>query len=221
MFFNSLEFSDSAKGIALSDPVDGRFLVLRTADGGATWLHVTVLPPAHEGEANFAASNSCIETLSSGRAWFVTGGVSARVFYSDDFGKSWKVTDTPMVQGQPSTGIFSVAFKNGREGVIVGGDYQAPEQNQNIATTSKDGGVTWQLAETMPRGFGACVQHVAAPHAEFYIAVGKTGCDYSLDNGRHWAPISDRGYYTYRAVPGQATLFAAGSQGRIARIELE
>ena len=121
VFFNSLKLSDSRRGLALSDPVEGRFLVLRTTDGGDSWLQVTDLPLSNDGEANFAASNSCIETLSSGQAWFVTGGVSARVFYSGDFGESWKVADTPMVQGQPSTGIFSVAFKNDREGVIVGG----------------------------------------------------------------------------------------------------
>jgi hypothetical protein len=144
VFFNSLKFADSTHGIALSDPVEDRFLVLRTTDGGQSWLQVKDLPQAKDGEANFAASNSCIETLPSGKAWFVTGGVSARVFYSTDFGTSWQVTDTPLVQGQDST-----------------------------------------------------------------------------DNGRHWRPITDQGYYTCRAVPGQAALFAAGSNGRIAKIEVK
>ncbi|MCP4455256.1 MAG: oxidoreductase [Planctomycetes bacterium] len=221
VFFNSLKFSDSTHGIALSDPVDGRFLVLRTPDGGASWLQVKDLPLSHDGEANFAASNSCIEVLPSGKAWFVTGGSSARVFYSIDFGQSWQVADTPLVQGQDSTGIFSVAFKNDTEGIIVGGDYKTPDQNTHIAAFSTDGGVTWQPAETMPQGFRSCVQHVSAPHIELYVAMGKLGCDYSTDNGRHWRHITDQGYYTCRVVPGQTRLFAAGSHGRIARIELK
>lgn len=221
VFFNSLKFSDSTHGLALSDPVEGRFLVLRTTDGGNHWLRVTDLPQAHDGEANFAASNSCIEVLPSGRAWFVTGGSSARVFYSLGFGTSWRGADTPMVHGQSSTGIFSVAFKNDTEGVIVGGDYKVPDLNEDIAALSSDGGVTWQPAETMPRGFRSCVQHVSAPNCDLYVAVGKTGCDYSSDNGRHWRHLTDRGYYTCRAVPGQTTLFAAGSNGRIARIEVK
>ncbi|NQV34929.1 MAG: oxidoreductase [Phycisphaeraceae bacterium] len=221
VFFNSLKFSDSTHGIALSDPVEDRFLVLRTTDGGTRWLTVKDLPEAKDGEANFAASNSCIETLPSGKAWFVTGGVSARVFYSTDFGKSWRVADTPLVHGQNSTGIFAVAFKNDREGIIVGGDYEEPDQNQNIAATSIDGGATWQLAETMPQGFRSCVQHVSAPNIELYVAVGKSGCDYSTDNGRHWRHITHEGYFTCRVVPGQASLFAAGSKGRIAKIELK
>ncbi len=221
VFFNSLKLADSTRGIALSDPVEGRFLVLRTADGGKGWLQVDNLPPAHGGEANFAASNSCIEYLPSGKAWFVTGGSNARVFYSIDFGTSWCVAETPLVQGQASTGIFSVAFKNDREGIIVGGNYKAPDRNENIAARSIDGGVTWEPAETMPQGFRSCVQHVSAGNIKLYVAVGKSGCDYSTDNGKHWRPIADQGYYTCRVVPGQASLFVAGSEGRIAKIELE
>lgn len=221
VFFNSLKFADSTHGVALSDPVEGRFLVLRTTDGGASWLQVEDLPLANDGEANFAASNSCIEYLPSGRAWFVTGGSSARVFYSTDFGTSWQVTDTPIMHGQSSTGIFSVAFKNDTEGIIVGGNYREPDLNENIAATSKDGGVTWQTAETMPRGFRSCVQQVSARHIDIFVAVGKSGCDYSTDNGRHWRHITDQGYYTCRVAPGQTSLFAAGSHGRIAKIEIK
>lgn len=221
VFFNSLKFCSDTHGLAVSDPVEDRFLVLRTRDGGKTWQEVTDLPSSNDGEANFAASNTCIEYLPTGRAWFVTGGVTARLFYSVDFGQSWQVTDTPLVEGQSSTGIFSVAFQDDRSGVIVGGDYQVPELNQDIAAFSTDGGVTWQPSETMPRGFRSCVQYVSMPQGGLYVAVGKTGCDYSLDNGRHWTHITDQGYYTCRPVPGKTTLFAAGSNGRIARIEMQ
>lgn len=220
VFFNSLKFADDANGLAVSDPVDGRFLVLRTTDGGARWHTVEALPQAKDGEANFAASNSCIEYLPTGRAWFVTGGASARVFYSQDFGRSWQVADTPLVQGGTSTGIFSVAFKNDTEGIIVGGDFQAPDRNENIAAFSTDGGVTWQAAELMPQGFRSCVQHLSAPNIDIYVAVGKSGCDYSTDSGRCWRPITQQGYFTCRSVPGQSCLFAAGGNGRIAKIDL-
>ena len=221
VFFNSLKFADSTNGIALSDPVEGRFFVLRTTDGGTSWLTVEDLPQANDGEVNFASSNSCIEYLPSGKAWFVTGGSTARVFYSIDFGKSWQVADTPLVHGQTSTGIFSVAFKNDTEGIIVGGNYKEPDLNKNIAATSMDGGVTWQPSETMPRGFRSCVQHVSAPNINIYVAVGKSGCDYSADNGSSWRNITNQGYFTCRVVPGQTSLFVAGSKGRIAKIELK
>src|SRR5579871_4225073 len=36
-FFNAIAFWDERRGIALSDPVDGRFLLIVTDDAGATW----------------------------------------------------------------------------------------------------------------------------------------------------------------------------------------
>src|SRR5437588_8823819 len=36
-FFNAIAFWDEQHGIALSDPVDGRFHLIVTGDGGATW----------------------------------------------------------------------------------------------------------------------------------------------------------------------------------------
>jgi photosystem II stability/assembly factor-like uncharacterized protein len=176
---------------------------------------------ANDGEANFAASNSCIEYLRSGKAWFVTGGVSARVFYSIDYGKSWQVAETPLVHGHDSTGIFSIVFKSDTEGIIVGGNFKEADRNKNIAAFSIDGGITWQPADIMPQGFRSCVQHVSAPDIELYVAVGKSGCDYSVDNGRNWRHITQQGYFTCRVVPGIASLFAAGSKGRIAKIELK
>ena len=47
-FFDAMAFWDARHGIAMSDPVDGRFLVITTADGGATWKEISPsgMPPA-------------------------------------------------------------------------------------------------------------------------------------------------------------------------------
>nr|WP_321354799.1 hypothetical protein [uncultured Draconibacterium sp.] len=219
LFFNSVKFADVKNGLAVSDPIDGKFFVLRTEDAGDTWEQVTDLPPVKEGEANFAASNTCIEYLPSGKAWIASGGKAARVFYSDDFGKSWKVSKTPMVRGLASSGIFSVAFKNDREGIIVGGIYDQPELNTNIASYTVDGGVTWLPAVTMPKEYRSCVHEVKAGNDSFVFAIGKTGCDISTDGGINWDFLSDEGYYTFRAIPNQLAGFASGSSGRIAKVE--
>ena len=218
LFFNSLKFADPNLGLAVSDPVDGKFVVLRTEDGGKNWRQVSQMPPAEAGEANFAASNSCIEFLPTGKAWMVTGGTTARVFYSEDFGKTWQVSNTPMIRGDASAGIFSVAFKNNREGVLVGGVYDQPEINTNVAAYTVDGGQNWVTAETMTRGFRSCAQFIANGDAGFVLAVGKTGADISYDGGRNWQFLSDQGYYTFRAVPGKAMGYLAGNNGRIARV---
>ena len=221
LFFNSLKFADEEQGLAVSDPVDGKFFVIRTEDGGNSWAQVDSLPSVEEGEANFAASNTCIEFLPSGKAWIASGGSAARVFYSDDFGQSWKVAKTPMIRGTAASGIFSLAFRNDYEGAVVGGIYDQPEINTNIAAYTVDGGKNWLPSVTMPREYRSCVQFLAMGDKNIAIAIGKTGCDYSLDGGQNWNHLSDEGYYTFRAVPGEAIGFAAGSNGRIAKVEFK
>ncbi|MCI4063747.1 oxidoreductase [Micromonospora sp. R77] len=129
-FYDCLTFFDDRHGLALSDPVDGRFRLVSTADGGRSWsvLPTDGMPAALPGEFAFAASGTCLVTADHGpdRAWFATGGgATARVFRTADRGLTWQVTDTP-VPGGPSAGIYSLAFRDPRHGVALGGDFAAP-----------------------------------------------------------------------------------------------
>ncbi|MEN8115562.1 MAG: hypothetical protein ABFS16_01200 [Bacteroidota bacterium] len=221
LFFNSLKFADSKNGLAVSDPVDGKFFLIKTEDAGITWKRISDLPEVMAGEANFAASNTCIEFLPTGKAWIASGGKAARVFRSEDFGETWQVSETQMVSGQASSGIFSVAFKNNREGVIVGGTYNKPELNENIAAYTIDGGKSWQPAETMPKEYRSCVQSIVSGKTQFLFAIGKTGYDYSCDDGKSWQHLGFEGYYTFRQVPGKSEGFAAGANGEISKIKFK
>ena len=96
-FFDGLDFWNDLYGIAFSDPVDGRFLILLTGDGGETWRAVEDAPEALDGEAGFAASDSAMALTPSGCAFIGTGGgATARMLRSCDFGESWGVADTPV-----------------------------------------------------------------------------------------------------------------------------
>lgn len=147
VFFDAIAFWDHKHGIVLSDPVDGRFALFTTDDGGTSWKQIpaAALPPAWPNEGAFAASNSCLTVQGSSDVWFATGGASvARVFRSADRGKTWKVAETPMHPKNASSGIFSLAFSSAKNGVAVGGDYQHPESSDllNVMQTV-DGGDTW------------------------------------------------------------------------------
>ena len=218
LFFNSLKFADDNIGLAVSDPIDGKFFVLRTENGGRNWERVEDIPGVIDGEANFAASNTCIEFLSSGEAWIASGGLAARVFYSTDFGITWSVSKTPMIRGQASSGIFSISFINQMQGVIVGGIYDQPEVNNNIAAYTVDGGLTWDSSVTMPKEYRSCVQNVWDGKSNYFFAIGKTGCDITMDNGINWKSISDKGFYSFRSVPGKLKGFVSGNNGKIARL---
>ncbi len=111
-FLDSLACDSKVHCLALSDPVDGKFLVLST-DDGEHWKELPrdKMPAALPKEGAFAASGSSIATCDRGEnIYFGTGGgAAARVFHSTDRGRSWAAVDTPIASGNPSSGIFSVA----------------------------------------------------------------------------------------------------------------
>src|SRR5262249_43666081 len=110
-FFDAMAFWDADRGVAVSDSVDGRFVIIKTTDGGANWKEVPSeqLPPALAGEGAFAASGTCVVTQGKNNVWIATG--AARVLSSTDGAETWHVAATPIPSGQPSMGIFSIAFK--------------------------------------------------------------------------------------------------------------
>ena len=59
-FFDAMAFWDAGRGIAFSDSIDGRFVIIRTLDGGRTWTRIPAgsLPPALDNEGAFAASGT-------------------------------------------------------------------------------------------------------------------------------------------------------------------
>jgi len=167
-FFDSMVFWDAKHGVVLGDPIADesgklKFEVLLT-DDGQNWRPVPSagLPDAKEGEGAFAASNTCIAIApspSDSNIWFATGGKAARVFHSGDRGRRWEVFDTPIVHGPDSAGIFSIAFRDSRHGVIAGGDYKHPRQDgPNLAFTD-NGGETWTLSTLHPLAYFSAVAY--------------------------------------------------------------
>src|SRR4029077_3527900 len=184
-FYDCFAFWDSTHGIALSDSVDGKFPLISTSDG-ATWNPVTVktMPAALPNEGAFAASGTCIATFGKKDVWFGTGGPAARVFHSRDRGANWTVAETPILHGAASQGIFSVAFRNRKNGVIVGGDYQHPFAAEQNSAISHDGGKSWSLSNMLPNGYRSGLSRV---EKELWVSVGSGGgTDYSYDGGNHW-----------------------------------
>jgi photosystem II stability/assembly factor-like uncharacterized protein len=218
-FFDALAFWDDAHGIVLGDPVDGHFVVMTTEDGGESW-HRQKTPAALSSEGAFAASNSCLTVHGAREVWFGTGGPGgARVFHSDDAGKTWTVSKTPIRNDGASAGIFSLAFSDSRHGVAVGGDYnKTTETAGNIAITS-DGGKTWTaLAGPPPAGFRSAVAYLV--EKKMWIAAGTSGSGVSIDDGKSWKPFDTGNYNAIGIAPG-AAVWAVGPKGAIARLRIE
>ena len=220
VFLNSIAFWDWKNGIAVGDPLDGYFIVLITQDGGESWKRIPAenIPAPHGNEAQFAASGTCVKVLGNGKAWFATGGSTARVFRSSDYGRTWSVADTRMLSGVSSQGIFSVDFYDEMTGAIVGGDYQAPERKIANSAITRDGGITWQLIkENGPQGFRSCVAYLPGSDGRVMINVGVSGSDCSRSGGESWNLFSNTGFHAFSFSP-DGTGWAVGSEGRIAQL---
>jgi hypothetical protein len=200
---------------AVSDPIDGKFLIISTEDG-EHWKELPGdhMPPIIPGEGVFAASGTSLAVYGTKDIYFGTGGgATARVFHSADLGKTWTVADTPLAAGNASSGVFSVMrVKN--TVIAVGGDYKVVGGNEHAAAYSTDGGVTWKLSSTQPSGFRSGVANV---DDKMLVSVGPNGGDVSHDLGVTWTPTSATNLNTVTVSPDK-NVWAAGTKGTVARL---
>jgi hypothetical protein len=200
--------------VALSDPVDGKFLLLSTNDG-EHWEELSreQMPAALAKEGAFAASGTAIAMCESG-IYFGTGGPKARIFHSADQGRTWSVAETPLLSGNASSGVFSIACYGSGDLVAVGGDYNLPSRADRVAIYSDDRGETWKIAATQPGGYRSAVGSFS--YGDF-AAVGPNGTDVSEDKGVHWTHTD---YLNLNAASFEGTAgWGVGPQGTIAKFD--
>ncbi len=226
-FYDSMSFWDANHGIVIGDSIDGQFCIMTTENGGRIWKRVPAraLPPALENEGAFAASGTNIAIVGRTHAWIGTGAAqTARVLRTTDGGRTWKVSNTPLVAG-PSAGIFSIAFRDSKHGVVVGGDYtKEKEAVGNLAVTT-DGGETWELVKGLS-GYRSAVAYVPVTsrsrQTEMLVSVGPSGSDYSTDDGRTWKQLEGPGFdtlsFTRERGVDWPTGWAAGAGGSIGKL---
>ncbi len=218
VFLDALAFWDDEHGIAMSDPVGGKLFLLSTGDGGATWTPIDThaAPDVLPGEAAFAASGTCITVQGAANVWIATGGgARARVFHSTDRGRTWAVADTPIHAGNSASGIFSVAFRDARHGVVAGGEYTKPKTPVDNVALTDDGGRTWRLARgPLPVGYMSAVAYIPGTRGRSVVAVGLAGTALSRDGGESWA-MTDSVAYNSVAFASRDAGWAAGPRGRI------
>ena len=222
-----LEFTDSRKGFfldalacdgecyALSDPVDGKFVIVATHNY-QDWKELpgNGMPSALRGEAAFAASGTSLAVDNDAGIYFGTGGgKAARVFHSADRGKTWSAVETPIASGGASSGIFSIS-STPYAVTVVGGDYKDPKRAYRVAASSKDQGKTWQLAAQQPGGYRSAVVSI---DGATLAALGPSGEDISDDFGEHWRHM-DSLDLNAAFVLDNRNGWAVGAKGTIARL---
>lgn len=215
-FFDAIACWDAKNCLAMSDPVEGHYVLIETKDG-ETWKEIksNKMPAARDGEAAFAASGTCLIVQGKSTAYLVSGGDAARVFRSNDRGQTWEVFNSPIVSGTSGSGIFSIAMWDAKNGVVVGGNYEKPTENKaNLAFTT-DGGTTW----TLGKGLGGYRSGVAYIDAKTIVAVGSGGSDISTDAGKTWSNLDQINYNAVHAK-GKNAVWGVGATGYIAKLSI-
>lgn len=217
IFLDGMDFWDKKNGIIFGDPILNKMQLLRTQDGGQSWSNISenVKLEMAVGEAGFAASGTTIRTLPGGQTWIATGGAVARIYFSDNYGNTWKRFDCPILQGESSTGTFSMAFYNKKKGVVVGGNYLKDKEHLNNLLLTADGGKNWKRPLKSVNGYRSGVTYL---NSSVLIATGVSGTDVSPDGGLNWYAISDAGFNVVQKGKKSKLVLLGGNKGNIYKI---
>lgn len=217
MFLDAMEFRDPLNGFVIGDPVDGRFFMAKTNDGGNSWKELAAEQRfvADSGEAFFASSGTNFRYLFNRSIIMASGGKNSRLFYDKT------VFDLPMTKGKETAGTNSIAvydnFKKGKANkiVVVGGDFTADSLIDKNCFVSNNGGKSWDRPKSPPNGYRSCVEFL---NKETIVTCGLNGVDYSFDGGKNFYSISKEGFHVCRYARIGNTLYLAGGNGKIGKL---
>jgi photosystem II stability/assembly factor-like uncharacterized protein len=224
-FLDAIDFWDEDNGMVIGDPIDERFILYRTIDGGNTWhpMDTSMRPWAIAGESLFAASGTSFRCMPKKSIGFVTGG-KISVFHWLQIDKKYQRFELKsMKQGKASEGAFSFDF-NEKYIAIVGGDYaqDTAKVKQAIYKYSydKDG---LQLMNMKPfyTNYRSCVELL---NNSDFITCGPKGVDINnteqtvtLSNAK--TQLSFESFNVVKQAKDGSLIILAGSKGKLARIE--
>lgn len=220
IFLDGVDFWNENEGVIYGDPIDGKMTLLVTHDGGYSWeaLDENYLPKMDSGEASFAASGTAIRCFEDHKLLIATGGLKSRLFYSENRGRDWQSIETPIRQGSPSEGIFSIAV-NHENLVIVGGDFTKEEETGEHIFISTNFGRKWKEPKIPTNGYREAIEYL---DEEVLISCGPSGAELSGDGGQTWVSIPDlKNMHAVRKARMGSLLIAAGRDGILNRIEIK
>ena len=219
IFLDGMGFWNRKEGIIFGDPINNKMQLLKTIDGGLTWNNISdnLKKELAMGEAGFAASGTTIRTSNNGKVWIASGGKVSNVYYSSNYGKKWKVYHCPIIQGESSTGPFSIGFSDAKTGIVVGGNYLKDKEHTNNVLLTTNGGKNWTKPTTPVLGYRSAVEHIKD---KLWFATGSSGTDYSADGGQNWTNISKLNFNAIQKAKNGNLVLLTGNRGQIYQLVL-
>ncbi len=149
-FIDAITMFDANNGYAVGDPVNGNWTLLRTSDGGVSWLSAGTLPQA----STEAGWNNAMSWSGSQNGWF--GTTNSRVYRTTNGGSIWTAGTTAF------TNSYAVAFATPLFGIATG----------NGTARSVNGGSTWTATPASPPGQPVGAVAVNVPQNRWYLVSG-------------------------------------------------
>ena len=214
-FLDAMDFSGQKHGFILGDPINGKFVLLETKDGGETWRPFYKRPEALPGEAAFAASGTSLR-FEDDKINIVTGGARSRELTFYPRNGDWLNADLPIKQGKSSQGAFSLS-----KFIVVGGDYSNDLSRDSVAIyhfyNGTYAGGYLRLPDTPPAGYQSCVEHIVG---DTYLSTGTPGSNITTDGGKTWKPIDSTSYNVCRKAKHGKLILLAGNGGKIGVLKM-
>lgn len=198
-FINDIHMIDQLNGIAYGDPVGGKWTVIRTTDGGATWNRIMTEPTPNGSEIGIYYNSLCV--TDSLHIWFLG---EQRVYKSSDGGLTWTSSATPNY-------FTSIWFNNDSIGMS--------SSNSN-AGLSIDSGITWtQVSIPGPGNYYS----LAGSGTRDFWYVSHGYIYHTKDYGTSWTEelvTFDQFFAIDFVTIGQTAIgYTGGTNGSLARFE--
>lgn len=215
-FLDAMAFKDNMHGWVLGDPINNKFLLLKTNNGGETWQTVESAPTALKGEGAFAASGTCLNI--NKLITIVTGGGHSRILTSSTNALKWNTKELPLTNGSSSRGAFSVNYSK-NQAIIVGGDYVKNKKIDSVAYLLPKSGAIYKsnIPIVGPKGFQSCVLHIKG---NTFLSTGTTGSNITINGGKTWRQIDTISYNVCGKSKNGKLILLAGDGGKIGLLKL-
>jgi len=163
VWLNDITMFNRTEGIAVGDPLNGNWTILKTTDGGNTWTQMSNAPVQIGKESGYGTGVTWIDNVTG---WF--GTTTSRAYKTTDGGTNWSAIDIPVVSR-----VYSLAFN--QSGVGLASSYY-----DMVKTT--DNGLNWQTIAS-PKTGG--INHIISQQ-DYFWALIDSSIYKSTDAGLTW-----------------------------------
>lgn len=197
-FINDIHMINNVSGIAYGDPIDGKWTVIKTYNGGTNWFRVSTEPVPDGFEVGIYYNSLCL--TDSLHIWFLSDN---KVYHSFDGGATWASSNT-------TNSFTSLWFNTNNIGMA---------STASGATLSIDSGKTWN---NLPQVFGSVHSMAGSGVKDFWYASDGT-IFHTADYGSSWSQetVMFEQFFAmdFITIGNIAFGYIAGTNGAVARYE--